>query len=426
MRLALLAYGTRGDVQPLVALALALRARGHDVIVGAPTNHVTFIERCGLRAGPIAGDSEEILDSDDGRAVLARGDFVTFMKMARAALLRHASAAERDVEAIVDGVDGIVGGVLVAGLARLLAEVRGVPWLVAQLCPMHPSRTVPFGTLDVPRGLPGFVHHAIGRATLWAAWQALRRIDDEARDRRGLPRASALPGYDRFLAGQPNLHLYSPTLVPRPPDWPRDEVVAGFCTLPQEARTGLGETDALGDLRAFLDDGAPPIFLGLGSMPLLHPERTVALFVDVAERLGQRIVIGGNFANRDELKALLPATARLCGAVNHDVLFPRCRAVLHHGGAGTTAASLRAGRPTMVCPVLGDQHFWGRLVVHHGVGAVAPFRKLTTASLTRGLTTLLRDDVAARAAELGGRLRAEQPGADVAADAVVRFFSPAR
>jgi UDP:flavonoid glycosyltransferase YjiC (YdhE family) len=425
VRIALLAYGTRGDVQPLVALGHALQARGHDVVVGAPTNHRGFIERAGLRAGVIAGDSDELLDSDEGRAVLARGDFVTFLKMARAGFRTHAAQAERDVEALVADVDGIVGGVLIAGVARLHAELRRIPWLVAHLCPLQPSRSVPLGVLDVPRGLPGFAHEAIGRAALWGIWKALRHIDDEARDRRGLPRARALPGYDRFLARQPNLHLYSPTLVAHPPDWPRDDVVAGFCALPKVARAGLGETDALGELRGFLDDGPPPVFLGLGSMPLLQPAKTIALFVDVARQLGQRILIGGTFRDEASLRAQLPATARLCGAVDHDVLFPRCRAVLHHGGAGTTAASLRAGRPTMICPVLGDQHFWGRLVVHRGVGAMTPFRKLTSSSLTRGLATLLRPDVVTRAEALGATMRAEPSGADVAADAVTRLFSRA-
>lgn len=259
MKVALLAYGTRGDVQPLVAVGLSLRARGHDVVVGAPTNHLGFIERAGLRAGPIAGDSDELLDSDEGRAVLSRGDFFTFMKMARAGFRRHAAQADRDVEALCDGVDGIVAGALIAGPARLQSERRGVPWVLAQLCPMSPSAHVPFGVLDVPRGLPGFAHRAIGQLTLWGIWQSLRAVDDDVRDRRGMPRAAALPGYDRFLAGLPTLHLYSEALVPHPPDWPRDDVIAGFCALPKPARAGLGETDALGDLRGFLDDGPPPL-----------------------------------------------------------------------------------------------------------------------------------------------------------------------
>jgi sterol 3beta-glucosyltransferase len=255
-------------------------------------------------------------------------------------------------------------------------------------------------------------------------WRLLHDIDDDVRDRLGLPHASLEACLAAFTARATTLHLWSPSLLPPPPEWGHDNVVAGFCALPPKTRDGLGERAPVDELEAFLAAGPPPIFLGLGSMPLLDPRRTIAMFVDAVTAVGARAIVGGTFADtpggRDAIAALLPSSMRLVGNVDHDALFPRCAAVLHHGGAGSTHTGLRAGRATMVCSVLGDQPFWGRVVARHGAGTWTRFRTLTTSTLRRGLETLLRDDVQARARALGEQMRTERPGTDVAADVIER------
>jgi sterol 3beta-glucosyltransferase len=420
MRVALSTFGTRGDVQPFLALALALRARGHDVVIGAPEDHVAFVRAAGLVASPIHGSSEAIFATPEGRRWVERGDELALGRALLRSFRELAAGVERDIAALTDGADLVVSGILPSGMSRVFAERRRVPLVLAHLAPGTPSSTFPMSNIDVPLGLPGALNRASTHGFYRLLWRLLHDVDDDVRDRRGLPRARRDPALAAFIAGAPTLHLWSPSLLPAPPEWGPSEVVAGFCALPPSTREGLGERDAVNDLEDFLAAGPPPIFLGLGSMPLPDPARTVGLFVDAVSALGARAVVGGTFAGREAVAALLPSSMRLVGAVDHDALFPRCAAVLHHGGAGSTHTGLRAGRATMVCSVLGDQPFWGRVIARHGVGTWTRFRTLTTSTLQRGLETILRDDVQARARALGERMRAERPAVDVAADLIER------
>lgn len=418
MRIALVTFGTRGDVQPFVALGHALGGRGHDVVVGAPEDHVSFVRAAGLQAAPIHGTSEAILGSPEGRRWIERGDAIALCRALLRSFRELKDGVERDVEALTAGADVVVAGVLPASMARTLAAWRKVPFIVAHLAPGTPSSSFPMANLDVPLGLPGVINRAGTHGALRVLWHLLRDIDDDVRDRRGLPHARTEASLAAFTAKAETLHLWSPSLLPAPPEWGPTDVVAGFCALPSSTRAGLGESAAVADLEDFLAAGAPPIFLGLGSMPLLDPRRSVGMFVDAVTAVGARALIGGTFAEREAIAALLPPTMRLVGAVDHDVLFPRCAAVLHHGGVGSIHTSLRAGRATMVCSVLGDQPFWGRVVARHGVGTWQRFRTLTTHTLRQGLEHLQRDDVQARARALGEQMRAERPGQDVAADLI--------
>jgi sterol 3beta-glucosyltransferase len=211
-------------------------------------------------------------------------------------------------------------------------------------------------------------------------------------------------------------------MIPRPPDWGENDVVTGFCGLPPRARSGLGESAALAELEDFLAAGEPPFFIGFGSMPILDEDAMLRLVVDVATKLRRRVVLGGTWSDRVAVQHKVPAdVVRVCGAVDHDQLFPRCAGVLHHGGAGSTATSLRAGVPTMIAAVLGDQHFWGRLVVQLGVGSFVRFRDLTGAQLLSGLSTLLRPEVRARAQAIGAAMATED-GPATAATAIERLL----
>ncbi len=416
MHVAMLSYGTRGDVQPMVGIALSLMARGHDVVLAAPTNHVTFVQRAGVKALPIAGDSEEILQSEQGRRWVAAGDVRSLMTAIVDTFKSLRDDVDRDVEAATEGADVIVTGILAAGMARVQRDVRRLPMVMTHTFPGPPTREFYNAVVDLPLGLPGPLNVAATTAILKLTWVLLGDLDRTVRRRRGLPLMHEDPIAHQYKTKGPGLHLWSPSLLPKPKDWGDNDVVTGFSRLPTAARAGLGESD--GELDAFINDGDAPIFIGLGSMPIFDPRPVVETFCAAAERVGCRLIIGGTFDDNDAVAAMLPSFARLCGPADHDTLFPRGRAVVHHGGAGSTATSLRAGRATLVCPVLGDQYFWGRLVKRRGVGDTLPFQKLTAPRLQRGLEHLLSPPVQAAADSMGQAMRAETDGASVAADVI--------
>jgi sterol 3beta-glucosyltransferase len=226
-----------------------------------------------------------------------------------------------------------------------------------------------------------------------------------------VPRPTLLPFDD---PGLPVLNAFSPTLVPKPREWGDNHHVTGFWQLPGTVRTAVDER-LPEDLAAWIDAGEPPVFLGFGSMPVLDPEALLATAVSATGSAGARAIVNIPQAAEDLLAADLPDHVRIVGAVDHELLLPRCAAAVHHGGAGTLAASLRAGLPTMVCSVWADQPFWGLRLERLGAGAHVPFKRLDGTKLEAGLGKLLSEPVRERAAELGTAIRAEGDGAEQAA-----------
>ena len=420
-KIAIITYGTRGDVSPFVAIGLELQQRGHDVVVAAPRNHLSFIDRSGLRSLPLTGDSEALMTSTNGRRWLSGGGSLTMLRELNVIVRELVPPVTNDVDIATVGADLIVCGVLVADLCRIIGELRGVAVVIGHACPTLPSSSFQSALVDV--AVPRALNRLSSVLFAKAVWALMGDVATTERRRRGLPRAPTDAATWHQHTGQLALHLWSPAMLPRPPDWGDNDVVTGFCGLPSAARSGLGEGAAMRELDAFIDAGDAPLFIGLGSMPILDEDAMLRLVVGVASRLRRRVILGGSWSDRAAVQAKLPSSlVRVCGAVDHDALFPRCAGVLHHGGAGSTATSLRAGVPTMIAAVLGDQHFWGRLLVDLGVGSFVRFKDLDADRLFAGLSTLLRPDVRARAAALGARMRAED-GPVVAANALEALLS---
>lgn len=267
------------------------------------------------------------------------------------------------------------------------------------------TRRLPTATLR--RG----THHLAYRT-----WWLANRSDNRAfADRLGLPR---LPRPSLYLHDNPDallLNAFSPSLVSRPPEWGEHRPVTGFWRLPSAVRTAIDE-GLPDDLAAWIDAGEPPVFFGFGSMPVLDPERLMSTVIAVTRSLGVRAIVNIPLDRSDWPTDALPDQLRWVGAVDHDRLFPRCIAAIHHGGAGTLAASLRPGLPTMICSVWADQPFWGARLEELGCGVHVPFKRLDQTMLEAGIRKLLSDPVRERAAVLGESIRAEGDGTERAAE----------
>jgi sterol 3beta-glucosyltransferase len=235
------------------------------------------------------------------------------------------------------------------------------------------------------------------------------------RRRLGLPPLAGSADDDLARRGVQSLHLFSTEVLPRPADWPADQRVTGYCPLPAAVRAAVGEGTVPPDLAAWLDAGTPPVYFGFGSMPVLDPPYTLRMLSDVCRALGVRGLVGQGWTrfgapDGDDL--------RVVGAFNHDLVLPRCRAAVHHGGAGTTGSILTAGLPAVVASVFADQPLWGHRVARLGAGTTLPFQKLTAPTLRAALEQVLAPEVAARARQIGARLRAED-GLRATTDAIL-------
>jgi len=205
---------------------------------------------------------------------------------------------------------------------------------------------------------------------------------------------------------------YSQTLFPSPEDWPPSALSAGFLAPSSELRTRFGEYGVPNDLDEWLRAGSPPVFLGFGSMPVLDGANSLRMVTTTLAELGVRGILAAGWSELDHAS---DDTLYVTGELDHQALFPRCVAAVHHGGAGTTHTSLAAGTPTLVCSVFYDQPFWGARCRALGVGDTIPFTRLNAKRLTDGLRRVLKPEVAARAKELAARMGQEDGlGATVA------------
>jgi sterol 3beta-glucosyltransferase len=406
VRIALTSFGTRGDVQPFLVLALALQARGHDVTLAAPPNVVAWAARCGVRTERIGFDTQAYMDSAEGRAMFASGNVRAIMKRMQTLMHEHQDLLVADQMRICDGADVIVAGVLTEDHSAVVAEAQGRPLIALHLAPLRPTGDFAH-SLVTTRNLRARLLHRLTYTAVERLWWAAHR-DGVAllRRRLGLPPTRRPTPHRLAAAGLSTLQAFSAQLVPRPSDWAPTQRIIGAFQVPKAARARLGEAAASPGLAAWLEAGPAPVYVGLGSMPVRDPAGMLDLLGAVARRCGRRMVVGAGWSTLTALQPPSPEI-RLVGAVDHDWLLPRCAAAVHHGGAGTTHAVVRAGLPSVVASVFADQPFWGTRLTRLGLGCHVPFRRLSCDSLERGLRRASDAAAVARAAAFADRMRSE-------------------
>ena len=404
MKIAILALGTQGDVQPYIALGSALLRAGHAVRLISHTNFGPQVRAHGLEFWPVQGDVQAFMATPEMRALLEKGNFLAISahtakqsQLAAVEWAREGLVAARGVDLLITGVGG-----LFVGLA--LAEKLNLALLQAYVFPFTPTREFP-GVM-FPASLSRFggtvnrLSHSFLRQMMW---QSSRQADALARTQvLELPTSPFLGPYQATRLNQnPVLYGFSPSVIAPPADWPRAEVTGYWFLEPAPDWTPPPA------LSAFLEAGPPPVYVGFGSMGNRNPQATAALVLEVLQKTGQRAVMLSGWSGMSGEN--LPEAVHLVDDVPHAWLFPRMAAVVHHGGAGTTAAGLRAGIPNIVIPFFGDQGFWGGRVLDLGVGPAPIARKqLTAQNLARALEQAVSDPVMRQSASaLGAKIRAE-------------------
>lgn len=403
MRVVWALVGSRGDVQPALPVAAALLARGHDVVVGVPPNLLEAAERQGLPAVPLGIDSRALLGSD-----LVRRDLRARDPRRRLRALRRVSTAGWDelrtgLLPLAEDADLLVTGLLGQEVAAAVTERLGNRFAALHWCPVRVNGATPL----LPRGGPR-VQRAAWRAGEGVRRALTRREEDRQRTLLGLaPTRVQLP--DRLRErGVLEIQAYDGALVPGlAEEWGARRPLVGF----PGVATGVAEP-ADDEVLAWCAAGPSPVYVGFGSMPVRDPAALLAAVAAAGAALGVRMVVSSGWNDLGGVTGH-GAGVRVVGAVDHARVLPACRAAVHHGGAGTTAAVLRAGLPAVVGWFSADQPVWGRLLEARGVGVARRFTSLDGPTLTTALERVLDPAVAARARALGGRLVA--PDAAVAA-----------
>jgi sterol 3beta-glucosyltransferase len=400
VRVAILTIGSRGDVQPFVALGVELRDAGHEVILAAGDGFEAFVSGHGLRFAALDVEFLERLQSPEGKAALSGRNFLGTLKQTASMyrrVLDQEWEASRGAEAVVYHPKALGG--------YHISEALNIPAFLAHPIPMFsPTRVFPNPVLpvaDLGGPLNKVSYGAFLRLSTAPFYRTINRWRQEAL---GLPPRGFLAS-ELELRGEPVRRLIccSPHVVPPPADWDHSTVMTGYWFL-----DGVGDWRPPAHLADFLEDGPPPVYVGFGSLGRWTSDEVVGAALSALRRSGKRVVLatGGGRVPPD-----LPDDVCSIEAAPHEWLFPRMAAVIHHGGAGTTAEGLRAGRPTVICPTtMNDQLFWGRRVSELGVGPEPiPQKKLSAETLLPAIRTATGDErVAERAAVLGEKIRTER------------------
>lgn len=405
MRVALVCAGSRGDVQPYVALAEGMKRAGYEVRLVTHEPFASWAEARGLDFAPIRGNPRDLMTRIWYRRAVAAGrNPLVFVRTMMKAFRAFMPAFLEDTLRGCQGVQGIVFSTL-GFPAYHIAESMGVPAVAAFLQPQTRTSAFPAPIGAVPRVLTRF--GAFNRGTYVAMelsiWLLIRRnINRWRRETLGLPPLSLLGPYPRLYRGEiPVLYGFSPHVVPRPSDWGAHIHITGYWFLNTQPLEP--PSPALED---FMKQGGPVVAIGFGSMPLAHSERTAREIAEALERTGLRAVV---VAGWGRLPLERSSRVFVVERVAHEWLFPRVHAVVHHAGGGTTATGLKHGRPTVPVPFFVDQFFWAERVHTLGVGpAPVPIHRLTARRLARALEQAVHDrTLRARAAHLGERIRQE-------------------
>jgi UDP:flavonoid glycosyltransferase YjiC (YdhE family) len=405
MRIAIFSVGSQGDVRPLAALGAGLARAGHRVTLVTLEAFRELALSCGLEFAAIDIDPFAFIRGDTGQAWMSSMDspLRLLRGVSKAAgqflgqLNDAALAACRGCEALLYTVPLSISG-------YTIAEALGVPGIPTAVAPYHPSSRFP--SLFLP-SLPvhgRFANALSSTAVIQVFWTMIRSHLNRWRHSR--PALAPLPARNPLAAmhkaGVPWLYGFSPSVVPFPADWPSTVFVCGYWFTPAVHAWKPPE-----ELLDFIESGPAPVYVGFGSMVGADPPHTARTVLEALEKTGQRAIFASGWGGMEFGR--LPDTAFAVHDVPHEWLFPRMAAVVHHGGAGTTAAALRAGVPSVVVPYFYDQLFWGQRLYSLGVGS-RPIRSrdLEATRLEQAIRTALdAPGIRERCRVLAERINAE-------------------
>lgn len=406
MKFAFAVHGTRGDVEPCAALALELIRRGHQVAMAVPPNLVDFVAAAGVPSvlpyGPDSSDRALSWSAASlarwtakhtGEGTDTAGLFswrslhnpATVLRQLRSYLTDQWTQMSDTAMKIAADADLLLTGMTYQEVAANVAEYYRIPFVAMHYCPIRPSSEM------LPVRLPRTITDPLLTAGEWGFWRLLKPAEDAQRAALGLPPATSRSQHRIEAGGGLEIQAYDKVFYPRlVEEWGPRRPLVGSITLQQPT------SDDAGVLR-WIDAGTPPIYVGLGSMPVADPAEAVAMIDGVCAGLGERALICLSGWEGDSPD---PHRTMIVPSVNHSVVFPRCRAIVHHGGSGTTGASVRAGVPTVVLWMGADQPAWARKVEELQIGAGLRFSSTTAESLRAVLAKVLTPAYATRAREV--------------------------
>ncbi|MDT5149198.1 MAG: hypothetical protein QOI01_931 [Mycobacterium sp.] len=404
MKIALAVHGTRGDVEPCAAVGRELLRRGHDVRMAVPPNLIGFVESAGVPGAVAYGpDSQKQLDADFFRDFWKIQNPVTLVRKGMEYITEGWAEMSQTLMALSQDADILLTGTTYQEVVANVAECRGIPLAALHYFPARVNSHI------VAFPAPSAVVRSVWTAAEWLHWRMMKNADDAQRRELGLPRATARCARRIVDGGALEIQAYDELFFPGlAREWGDTRPFVGALTMELPTTTD-------DEVSSWIAAGTPPIYFGFGSMPVESPAEAMAKIGGVCAELGERALISSGVWDLDDDGAY-GDQVKLVGAVNHAAVFPLCRAVVHHGGAGTTAAGVRAAVPTLILWVGADQPVWATHVKRLKVGTARRFSSTNRDRLATALRKVLAPEVTARAREVATQLTKPEASVSAAAD----------
>jgi UDP:flavonoid glycosyltransferase YjiC (YdhE family) len=415
MKFVLASYGSRGDIEPCAAVGRELLRRGHEVRMAVSPDVIGFVESAGLAAVAYGPDRQVWQDAYRDFWTSFFGNFWRIQDLIRSwrelgeVSTQFWGQMSTTLTSLADGADLLFTSVLGEEPAANVAEYYDIPLATLHSFPMRANgQLVPI--------LPAPLARSAMTVSEWLGWPVTKKLGDAQRRELGLPKATG-PSPRRITErGALEIQAYDevcfPGLAAEWAKWDGQRPFVGALTLELP-------TDADDEVASWIAAGTPPIFFGFGSTPVKSPADTLAMISAVCAQLGERALVCSGLSDFSHVPHF--EHVKVVGAVDFASIFPACRAVVHHGGAGTTAAGLRAGVPTLILWPLLEQAMWGAQLKRLKVGSRRRLSSTTEKSLVADLRRILAPQYVIRAREIAARMTKPAESVSNAADHLENF-----
>jgi UDP:flavonoid glycosyltransferase YjiC (YdhE family) len=419
MNIGIFTYGTRGDLQPYIALALGLIDKGHKVTLSATEDFKDFVEGFGVTFQPLWGNAETMMNSAEGQSILLSENSIKLMKYYFKVLHDNREPLRKSYFEAISKVDFIIANSMTLPIVSAIAEKQHKKVALTYFMPpVVPTREFPLGDFDF-FNFPWYnkLTYKIAQGFFW---KFIQQDTNEYRKELGLPELKE--NLITYLDKQKILDLYclSPSLIPQPKDWEAHHKITGFINIPKHKREDHFLDKTPPELITWLANGEKPIYVGFGSNGIGDTEKFSKILTEVLEKTNERILFCTGWSVFDNLP--IHKNLFVTKYVNHETILPQCKLGVFHGGAGTLAAMLRHNLPLVIVSFYTDQPTWGKIVERKKLGVHIPVKSLSADKLISAIQKVQIHEIKNNVSAVGQEIRNEN-GLDKAINEIETYFN---
>lgn len=418
MKIGIFTYGTRGDLQPYIALALGLIERGHQVTISATEDFKELVEGFGVSFIPLFGNAETMMNSAEGQKILASENSIKLMKYYFKVLHDNRKSIRESYFNAISKADFIIANLMTLPIVSAIVEKQNKKMALTYFMPpIVPTKEFPISDFD-------FFNFSIYNKLTYKIiqfffWNFIKKDTNEFRAELGLPILKENLIY--YLDKQKKLDLYciSPTLFPQPNDWEEHHKITGFIAIDKQKREQHHLERISIELNEWLKKGAKPIYIGFGSNGIGNPDKIITILNAIIEQTNERFLFCTGWSIFNELPK--HENVFITKYVNHEVIFPKCKVAIFHGGAGTLATLLRNQLPVIIVSFYTDQPTWGKIIEKKKLGVHIPYKKLTAKKLILAIKTVQEKEIVNNVSLIGSIINNEN-GLEKTINLIEKYF----